>query len=161
MEEKVVVSLLNEAIHTSTKILAVWLNKMLPKICDDWWKENVLLNLSFAQRENILKNNIDKLEQLDLAALLRIADKSWYDMREFAYLPSSERECIRNMQKVRNNWAHCSGTLPGKDAILSDLDTIILFFKQFNVRMSTESIYFDIKVLCYFERLRTDRSCRT
>ena len=151
MEEKVVVSLLNEAIYTSTKILAVWLNKMLPKICDDWWKENVLLNLSFAQRENILKNNIDKLEQLDLAALLRIADKSWYDIREFAYLPSSERECIRNMQKVRNNWAHCSGTLPGKDAILSDLDTIILFFKQFNAPSKSIS---DIELLK--EKIRTE-----
>lgn len=42
-------------------------------------------------------------------------------MREVAYLPTKERECIRDMMRVRNNWAHCSAVLPGKDTIIADL----------------------------------------
>ena len=43
-------------------------------------------------------------------------------MRGYAYLPTSERECIRDMIGVRNNWAHVSAELPGKDTIVSDIE---------------------------------------
>lgn len=64
--------------------------------------------------------NIQRKRGDVLASLLRIADKSWYTMWEIANLPSREREGIRDMMRVRNNWAHCSAVLPGKDTIIKD-----------------------------------------
>ena len=132
MDEKLIIGELNALLHTATNMLAVWLKKMLPRITQDWWNDCVLDKLNIGQLEIISSKNINTLEGLDLAALLRIADKNWYAMREFAYLPNSERECIKAMQIVRNNWAHCSGALPGKDTIIHDLQIILKFFQQFN-----------------------------
>lgn len=129
MNERYIVSKINEYLHSATKELCVWLEKMLPRVTEDWWNECVMSNLSYAQQELARENGYDKLEQFDLAALLRITNKSWYDMRTFAYLPTSERDCVRNMMKVRNNWAHCAGTLPDKDVVLQDLTVILDFFE--------------------------------
>ncbi len=129
MNERYIVSKINEYLHSATKELCVWLEKMLPRVTEDWWNECVMSNLSYAQQELARENGYDKLEQFDLAALLRIANKSWYDMRTFAYLPTSERDCVRSMMKVRNNWAHCAGTLPDKDVVLQDLNVILDFFE--------------------------------
>lgn len=129
MNERYIVSKINEYLHSATKELCVWLEKMLPRVTEDWWNECVMSNLSYAQQELARENGYDKLEQFDLAALLRITNKSWYDMRTFAYLPTSERDCVRSMMKVRNNWAHCTGTLPDKDVVLQDLTVILDFFE--------------------------------
>jgi ERCC4-related helicase len=130
MKEKLIVSKINEYLHLATKELSAWLEKMLPRVTDEWWRECVLSNMSFAQRKYTVESGYTALDQLDLAALLRIADKSWYDMRSFAYLPTSDRECVRAMMKVRNNWAHCAGSLPDKDVVLKDLRVICDFFES-------------------------------
>lgn len=130
MNDQYIVSKMNEYLHQSTGLLISWLDGKLCRICDDWWNECVLDRLSYHQREIAIKKGFKELSDFDLAAVLRIADKNWYDMRTFMYLPISERECIRDMQAVRNNWAHCGGTLPGKDAIVCDLEVLISFFKQ-------------------------------
>lgn len=118
MNEKLIVSKVNEYLHFATKELSAWLEKMLPRVTDEWWRECVLSNMSFAQRNYTIESGYTKLDQLDLAALLRIADKSWYDMRSFAYLPTSDRECVRAMMNVRHKWAHCARRLPEKDVVL-------------------------------------------
>jgi len=69
------------------------------------------------QTEQAVQRGLTRLDDFDLAALLRITDKSWYTMRGYAYLPTSERENVRDMIAVRNNWAHVSAELPGKDAL--------------------------------------------
>ena len=130
MDNDQIVSRMNSYLHTSASLLAEWLGKLLPKTSPDWWEESVIEKLSYNQRETAKNKGFTKLEDFDLAALLRIADKSWYTMREVAYLPTKERECIRDMMRVRNNWAHCSATLPGKDMIIADLDTLHQFFEQ-------------------------------
>lgn len=140
MNDQYIVSKINEYLHQSTGLLASWLDEKLCKICDDWWNECVLDRLSYRQREIAIEKDFKKLSDFDLAALLRITDKNWYDMRSFMYLPTSERECIRNMQAVRNNWAHCGGTLPGKDSIVSDLEVIIAFIKQ----IKSSSMYIEM-----------------
>ena len=130
MDKDQIVSKMNSYLHTSANVLAEWLGKLLPKTSDDWWEECVLDKLSYNQRETAKERDFTKLEQFDLAALLRITDKSWYAMRNVAFLPTKERECIRDMMRVRNNWAHVSAMLPGKDAILADLATLHDFFEQ-------------------------------
>lgn len=121
MYDENIISRMNDYLHKAAQALASWLSVMLPKSGEDWWEECVLSNLSYPQRELIEKKGLSKLEELDLAALLRVANKSWYTMRGYAYLPTSERECIRDMIGVRNNWAHVSAELPGKDTTLSSM----------------------------------------
>ncbi len=127
-----IVKKINEFLHTATGMLCKWLKTILPLITENWWEECVWEKLSFGQKSIAEEKNISSLEALDLAALLRIADKNWYAMREFSYLPNKQRDCIHEMQSVRNNWAHCSGILPGKDTILANLHTIADFFEQLN-----------------------------
>ena len=130
MNEQVIVSKMHEYLHAATKELCAWLGKMLPRVSKDWWQVCVMDNLSFTQKQYAEENGYSKLEDLDLAAMLRVADKSWYDMRAFAYLPTRDRQCVRDMMKVRNNWAHLAGAIADKDIVLRDLDTILAFFEN-------------------------------
>lgn len=130
MNEQVIVSKMHEYLYTATKDICAWLQKMLPRVGDDWWQLCVKDNLSYAQLAIAEERGFSKLEDFDLAALLRIADKSWYDMRSFAYLPTKDRQCVRDMMKVRNNWAHLSGNIGDKDLVLNDLDAILAFFEN-------------------------------
>lgn len=130
MDNDLIVSRMNTYLHTSSNVLAEWLGKLLPRTSDDWWEDCVMAKLSYNQAEMARDRGFTELGQFDLAALLRIADKSWYEMRNVAFLPTRERECIRDMMRVRNNWAHVSAMLPGKDAILADLATLHDFFEQ-------------------------------
>lgn len=130
MDNDQIVSRMNTYLHTSANVLAEWLGKLLPRTSEDWWEDCVIAKLSYNQAEMARERGFTELGQFDLAALLRIADKSWYEMRNVAFLPTSERECIRDMMRVRNNWAHVGAMLPGKDAILADLDTLHQFFEQ-------------------------------
>ncbi len=130
MENDFIVSEMNSYLHTATTVLSDWLGKILPKTSKDWWEDSVLGNLTNRQWELAKENHYSELSDFDLAALLGIADKSWYAMRNVIFLPNRERECIREMKRVRNNWAHLSAALPGKDAILKDLATLHDFFEQ-------------------------------
>ena len=130
MNEQAIVSKMHEYLHIAAKELCAWLSKMLPRVGDDWWQVCVIDNLSFTQKKFAREKGYSNLEDVDLAALLRIADKSWYDMRSFAYLPTRDRQCVRDMVKVRNNWAHVSGSIADKDIVLRDLDTILAFFEN-------------------------------
>ncbi|MCR5587691.1 MAG: DEAD/DEAH box helicase family protein [Lachnospiraceae bacterium] len=130
MDEQYIVSKINEYLHVATGLLVKWLEKRLSRVSDDWWNDCVIDQLSYQQRTVALKKGIKELSDLDLAAVLRVADKNWYEMRNYSYLPTRERECIREMQVVRNNWAHCAGTLPQKDDIIHDIEIIITFYEQ-------------------------------
>lgn len=130
MDNDQIVSRMNTYLHTSSNVLAEWLGKLLPRTSDDWWEDCVMAKLSYNQAEMARERGFIELGQFDLAALLRIADKSWYEMCNVAFLPTRERECIRDMMRVRNNWAHVSAMLPGKDTILADLATLHDFFEQ-------------------------------
>ena len=132
MDSTEIVSRINALLHETSNALEKWLDSILPRVSNSWWDDCVLNSLSYSQRDIAEKRNFTRLSDFDLAALLRIANKSWYDMRTVAYLPNSERECIREMMGVRNNWAHCSTELPGKDTILHDLKILLQFAQQIN-----------------------------
>lgn len=130
MKNDVIIGKINRALHHTTVHIASWLNKMLSQVSDDWWQECVIDKLSYNQRTIAIEKNFSTLNEFDLAALLRIADRNWYAMRNNAYLPTKERDCLREMMVVRNNWAHCSGDLPEKKSIKKDISTIIEFLEQ-------------------------------
>ena len=77
MENNQIVSRMNTYLHTSAKLLEEWLGKLLPKPSDDWWEECVIETLRYNQRETAKSKGFTKLGDFDLAALLRIAEKSW------------------------------------------------------------------------------------
>ena len=130
MDSDHIVSSMHAHLHMAANVLVEWLGKLLPRASENWWNECVIDNLSYNQRETARTKGFTKLEDFDLAALLRVADKSWYTLRQVAFLPTRERECIRDMMRVRNNWAHCGVNLPGKDDIVQDLNTLRDFFEQ-------------------------------
>lgn len=130
MENQNIVSKMNYFLHESAAAIVTWLEGILPKAADTWWSDCVLSSLSYTQREIAGSKGFSKLSDFDLAALLRIANKSWHDMQTVTYLSYSEREIVREMMSVRNNWAHCSADLPGKDVVLHDLRIISAFISQ-------------------------------
>lgn len=130
MDSQEIVSRINSYLHNAANDMVKWLQGILPRVADTWWNDCVLSSLSFSQREIAESKGYSKLSDLDLAALLRVANKSWYDMKTVTQLANYEREVIRDMIGVRNNWAHCSVELPGKDIIIQDLNTIISFVEQ-------------------------------
>ena len=100
MDNDQIVSRMNSYLHTSANVLADWLGSLLPRASDDWWEECVLDKLSYNQREMAIERGFTELGQFDLAALLRIADKSWYAMRTVAFLLTRERESKRYLMRV-------------------------------------------------------------
>jgi len=62
----------------ASKCLALYLEKVLPPLFNDWWNEAVDNILSFQQRRRAKDRGINSLTSLDLAALLRILDQNWY-----------------------------------------------------------------------------------
>ena len=129
MDSDYIVSHMHTHLHTASIVLSEWLGTLLPRASEDWWEECVINNLSYNQREVARAKGYTKLEDFDLASLLRIADKSWYTMRQVA-LPSRKRMYTGYDACVRNNWAHCGANLPGKDSMLQDLNTLHIFFEQ-------------------------------
>lgn len=134
MKNGLIISSINEYLYLATITLAEWLSARLPSISIYWWKECVIFNLNEYQRNRIKENNINNLKDLDLSALLRITDRNWYELRDKFYLTTKEREVIKTLTSVRNNWAHCSGNIPSKDIILSDLNNILEFFSLYSIR---------------------------
>ncbi|WP_157640403.1 hypothetical protein [Lamprocystis purpurea] len=57
--------------------LAAFLAEVLPRLSDHWWQTHVLQELTFQQRNHVDTAGYTRLDQLDLAALLRIADRNW------------------------------------------------------------------------------------
>ncbi len=51
---------------------------------------------------------IARLEQLDLATLLRVLDRNWHELSQMLALPREGRDQVRELQSVRNRWAHLS-----------------------------------------------------
>lgn len=138
MDEQYIINKMNDYLHRAKELLGDWLCVKLGEVNEDWWNECVLDRLSIHQKKLAIEKGYKELLDFNLAVLLRIADKNWYNLRGYENVPVSERECIRDMQSVRNNWAYCTEILPGKDAIIQDIEVIIRFFQQ--MKSSQEEI---------------------
>ncbi|MEK6777720.1 MAG: helicase-related protein [bacterium] len=114
--------------------LALFLEKVLPSLFEGWWKQAVLNSLSFQQRRRMEQRNIGSLGALDLAALLRVLDQNWYQISTKLGLTSESRHFVKEMQTVRNRWAH-AGTeeFPVED-VYRDLDTLQRFASVINAK---------------------------
>jgi ATP-dependent helicase HepA len=107
--------------------LAFFLEKVLPSLFEDWWKQAVLNSLSFQQRQRMEQRGLDSLGALDLAALLRVLDQNWYQISNKLGLTSEARHFVKEMQTIRNRWAHATTEGFPLEDVYCDLDTLQRF----------------------------------
>ena len=118
---------LNNLLQKVSIRLSAYLEKVLPSLFEDWWKQAVVDILSFQQRQRIEQHNINSLGALDLAALLRVLDQNWYQISTKLNLPSEARHFVKEMQTVRNRWAHATTEGFPVEDVYRDLDTLQRF----------------------------------
>ena len=75
--------------------LAVFLERVLPPLFDDWWDKAVVNVLSFQQKKRLEQGNITSLGGLDLSALLRVLDQNWYPISNSLNLSSETRHFVK------------------------------------------------------------------
>lgn len=115
---------MHELIRTSTRELARFLASALPAISPDWWAQNVAGRLTFQQQRIVEERGLTSIQQLDFAALLRVLDQNWYELSGPTRLPREGRTWVRELQAVRNKWAHMSAEATPDSEVYRDADTI-------------------------------------
>ena len=126
---------INTILIKISKELATYLDNILKnhKSGQEWWNENVLNVLTHFQRRMIRERNILTLFDLDLSALLRIFDQNFWWLKEKQSLLVEHRNYIKEMQFIRNKWAHISSKNINDDDIYRELDTIERFLRIISV----------------------------
>ncbi len=115
---------MNDLIQLSTKELTQFLSAQLPALSEDWWNKHVVDRLSFQQQRMVQERGFKSLQQLDFAALLRVLDQNWYELSNKSGLPHEGRTWVKEMQTVRNKWAHLSAQAMPASEIYRDADTL-------------------------------------
>ena len=149
MDTSYIISKMNEYMFRLNQQIGGWLEKKLPKITDDWWQDLVFNNLSPLQRETVLRNDIHEIKGLDLAALLRVLDRNWFVITSTFFINNKERGNIRNMQEIRNTWAHITSNDISKARVIDDVNVIIALMQAFDATMKDtrdmENFIFDVE----------------
>ena len=115
---------MNELLLASEKALCAWLKTKLPALSNTWWADNVVQCLTFQQQRSVQEQRFDSLSQLDLAALLRVLDQNWHKLATVEPLPKEAHHWVKELQAIRNRWAHTpSGGFCLNDAY-RDADTL-------------------------------------
>lgn len=123
--------MLYDSLNQAAISLRAILEKSLPNHGADWWKDCVLDQLSFQQQRFALEKGITNLSGLDLAALLRVADKNWHTVSQAGGFSHEVRNWLKEAQTIRNRWAHLPpGGLPPADAY-RDADTLCRLLEAF------------------------------
>lgn len=115
---------MHNELRLATSDLARFLQEKLPELSEDWWAKHVVDRLSFQQQRVIGEKNISSLRELDFAALLRVLDQNWYDLSGNCNLPREARNWVKELQTVRNKWAHVSAEETPASEIYRDADTL-------------------------------------
>ena len=124
LSERFIQTKLLGLLNDVSKILAEFLGRVLPEISANRWEECVLKLMSLQQQRRVKEQHLDSVASLDLAALLRVMDQNWYLIAPKVGLSSESRHYLKEMQTIRNRWAHAgSSGFPDED-IYRDLDTL-------------------------------------
>jgi superfamily II DNA or RNA helicase len=115
---------MNELIRIATAELARFLGATLPALSPDWWTRHVVERLSFQQQRMVQERGLKSIQQLDFAALLRVLDQNWYELSSAQRLPREGRTWVRELQTVRNKWAHLSAESIPDSELYRDADTL-------------------------------------
>lgn len=122
-----------QALHISSKNLSNWLKINFSTIDDNWWETFVLPSLSYQQKQLVERRHIKTLEKLDLAALLRVFDRNWYHFSQRFNFSTQERHYVKEMQTIRNRWAHIDNQEIDLEDAYRDIDTIVRFLQIISV----------------------------
>lgn len=120
---------MNQLLHSATRELARFLGEKLPERSTDWWQTHVLDCLSFQQQRIAEAEGHKALEDLDLAALLRVFDRNWSELAFFFDLPREARTWLRDLFTIRNKWAHLAAKEMPASEIYCDADTLGRFLR--------------------------------
>ena len=118
---------MNELLKEAAGSLRLFLGKSLPEIAPEWWETCVIRNLTESQARIVRERNVADLDGLDLAALLRVFDANYFDLSSRFSLHREARNWLKELQQVRNRWAHHSGQEESPDDHFRDLDTLERF----------------------------------
>jgi len=66
---------MTDLVRIATLELVRFLSTHLPNLSDDWWAKNVVDRVGVQQQRMVQERDFTRLEQLDLAALLRVPGK--------------------------------------------------------------------------------------
>lgn len=117
--------------------LAGFLAAHLPGLHDNWWETQVLNRLSFQQQRRANEQGYERLEHLDFAALLRVLDQNWFELSSRLSLSREARTWVKELQAVRNRWAHLPAEgLPASD-VYRDVDTLARLLNLVEAGQST------------------------
>ena len=96
----------------------------MPTLSEDWWEKHVVDRLSFQQQRTVEERGFKTLRQLDFAALLRVLDQNWYELSNIMRLPREGRSWVKELQTVRNKWAHLTSEAMPASEVYRDADTL-------------------------------------
>ena len=128
---------MNDLIHRSTAELARYLQTNLPLLSEDWWQQHVVNRLSFHQQRMVQERGFATLDALDFAALLRVLDQNWYELSQKLNLPREGRTWVKELQTVRNKWAHLSAQTMESSEVYRDADTLGRFLEMLGAAPDT------------------------
>lgn len=115
---------MNELLQAAAGVIAKWLEAKLPSLSANWWDEHVFNRLTFLQQRQVEDRRIQSLGGLDLAAVLRVLDQNWSELAAVTTIPREARNWVKELQSVRNRWAHApAGGVSPTDAF-RDADTL-------------------------------------
>ena len=115
---------MHELMRTASAEFVAFLATHLPGLDPHWWATRVVDHLSFQQQRTVEERGFTKLEQLDFAALLRVLDQNWFELSQSLTLPREGRTWLRELQTVRNRWAHLSAEPVPAEDLYRDADTL-------------------------------------
>jgi ATP-dependent helicase HepA len=115
---------LNTLLRNSASAFCAWLEAQLPKLGGDCWNDHVFQRLSFQQQRSVEERCVKSLSGLDLAALLRVLDQNWHELAAIISLPREARTWLKELQNVRNRWAHAPRDGLSPQDVYRDVDTL-------------------------------------
>ncbi len=115
---------MNDLLKAATAELERFLSESLPKISAEWWTKHVIDRLSFQQQRLAQERHFTALRDLDFAALLRVLDQNWFELSNSRSLPKEGRNWVKELQTVRNKWAHLSSHDVSSSEVYRDADTL-------------------------------------
>src|SRR5260370_11401821 len=96
----------------------------LTQFSEAWWKEYVVDRLTFSQQRVVEERRLRSHADVDLSALLRVLDQNWFELSQNGALHREARAWIKELQTVRNKWAHRSSQVVPATETYRDVDTV-------------------------------------
>lgn len=118
---------MREHLSTLATLLRRFLKRELSSTGKDWWSQSVLSALSYQQRIQADEQQWSTLDDLDVAATLRVVDQNWDLFRRRGLVKWDDRNWLKEASSVRNRHSHdAPGREPSAERIYRDIDTLAL-----------------------------------